>query len=129
MRKILFVFTAGLAIWSCSTVKDTSGPSAGLEQNNQDSTIYEVVIIDNQFDQWYLMNFTPVEDRSDEYYRSKNIMAVANWNGFYNSGKYKRFVDCYIDYWPTIDYGIEVNRRLFWYFKYIEETSGIRLVY
>lgn len=123
MPLILF----GLAAWSCTTTRESAPGNATLKENADDTTTYEVVIIDNQFEQWYLMNFTPSEDRSDEYYRGKNIIAVANWNQYFNTGKYKRVIESYIDYWPAKDYGIEVNRKLYWYFKYIEETTGVPL--
>jgi hypothetical protein len=27
-----------------------------------------------------------------------------------------------------LDYGMDVNRKLYWYFKYIEENTSIRLL-
>lgn len=36
-------------------------------------------------------------------------------------------IESYIDYRPNIDYGIEVNRKLFWYFKYVKSKYGINL--
>jgi len=123
-----FVFgIIALMVWAGSFAQEVKSPSAKLSQNPQDSTEYEVLIIDPQFDQWYLRNFNAAEDRSNEYYHSKNLVAVANWNYFYNTGQYYLIIESYIDYLPHIDYGIEVNRKLFWYFKYVKETFGIKL--
>ena len=118
-----------LLIWACSSVKPTAKTSASLIKNSQDSTEYDIVILDPQFDQWYLTNYNPAKDFSLDYYRSKNLIAVANWNNYYRSGRYTREIDSSIDYQPNIDYGIEVNRKLFWYFKYLEDNYRIRLLW
>ncbi|HOX77537.1 MAG TPA: DUF6146 family protein [Bacteroidales bacterium] len=123
MKKAVILFITVITAAACTSVKN----AGSIDLDTSDSTVYEITIIDNQFDNWYLMNFSPAGDRSNEYYRSMNNLAVSNWNQYYNSGRYKRVIDSYIDYWPTVDYGMEVNRKLYWYFKYIEESSGIRL--
>lgn len=126
--KLRFIFgIMALMVWAGSLAQEVKSPSAKLSPNPQDSTEYEVIITDPQFDQWYLKNFQVGKDRSYEYYRSKNLVAISNWNYFYNTGQYDRIVDSYIDYLPHIDYGIEVNRKLFWYFKFIEESYKIKL--
>lgn len=127
MKKIFLAGIGFLVLLACSTIKESAGDQKGISLDSQDTTTYEVVIIDNQFDQWYMMNFNPSQDRTDEYYRGKNIIAVANWNQYFNAGKYKRVIESYIDYWPAKDYGIEVNRKLYWYFKYVEKTTGVPL--
>jgi hypothetical protein len=43
-------------------------------------------------------------------------------------GRYNRIIGSYINWNPTTDYGIEINRRLYWYFVYYEETFRIRLL-
>lgn len=116
-----------LIAWSCSTVKNTPKTSAIVEKNSQDSTEYELVIIDNHFENWYLLNYSDAKDRTDEYYHNKNLVAVSNWNEYFRGGKYTGVIDSYIFYEPHIDYGIEVNRRLFWYFKFVEDYYKIKL--
>ena len=127
MRMRLFLGMTVLFFWACSPVREVSRTSAILTQSSQDSTEYEVIINDPDFDQWYIINYSPAKDYSDEYYRGKNLVAVVNWNEYYRTGKYSGFIECYLDYRPDIDYGIEVNRKLFWYFKYLQETFKIRL--
>jgi hypothetical protein len=129
MKPAFFLGMITLLIWSCSPVKNVSKSSAVLTPNIKDSTEYELVIIDNHFDQWYQLNYSEAKDRTDEYYHSKNLVAVYNWNDYYQRGKDIEVIDSYINYQPQIDYGIEVNRKLFWYFKYAEDYYGIRLFY
>jgi len=52
---------------------------------------------------------------------------VANWNDYYRTGKHSQVIDSNINYQPNLDYGIEVNRKLYWYFKYVQEEYKIRL--
>jgi len=76
---------------------------------------------------WYNFNYSPARDYSATYYRDQNFGAVINWNNYFNSGRYSRIIESMIDYRPDVDYGIEEDRKLFWYFKYIESTCRIRL--
>jgi hypothetical protein len=127
MKLSFFIGILVVLFWACTPVREVSKTSATLTQNSLDSTEYEILIIDSHFDQWYLINFDPSKDHSNDYYRNKNLIAVANWNDYYRTNRYSQVIDSYINYWSNIDYGIEVNRRLFWYFKYIKENYRIRL--
>lgn len=114
-----------LLVWACSTVKENVKTSASLTQSSQDSTEYEIYIDDLHFDQWYLLNYSEAKDHANDYYRGKNLVAVSNWNDYYHKGRNSAIIDSYINYEPAIDYGIEVNRKLYWYFKYIKDNYGI----
>ena len=127
MKPIFFIGLTALLIWSCSPARQATKTSAILKQSTQDSTEYEILIIDIHFDQWYLLNYSPAKDRSKEYYRSKNLIAVGNWNDYFRIGRYTRIVDSSINYYPDVDYGIEVDRKLYWYFKFIVSTYKIQL--
>lgn len=82
MRTRLLIGMIALLICSCSSVKKTSKTPVTLMQKSQDSTEYEILITDSWFDQWYNLNYTPVKDYSEEYYRSKNLIGVTNWNDY-----------------------------------------------
>lgn len=127
MKLSFFIGIIALMVWSCSPSKEATKTSAELTKSSQDSTEYEVVIIDSGFDLWFLTNYSPSKDRSNEYYRYKNLVAIANWNDYYRLGRYDRVIDSYIDYRPDIDYGIDVNRKLFWYFEYVKSDYRINL--
>ena len=127
MKLSFFIGIMALLVWACSPVKDVSKTSATLTQNSQDSTEYEILILDPRFDQWYLINYSQAKDYSNDYYRIKNLIAVGNWNDYYRKGRYSQVIDSSIDYWPNIDYGVEVNRKLYWYFKYVKNNYRISL--
>ena len=127
MKKLLFTLIILMFAWSCTSSRNTeSVPKSSTV--SIDSTEYEITIIDTEFDTWYLMNYSRSKDFSNDYYRSKNHLGVNNWNDYFNRGRYGRVIENYIYYQYSIDYGIEVNRKLFWYFKFVEEKYRIRLL-
>ncbi len=127
MKKLIIPLFAVLLTCSCSTAKKTASfhANAGIKS---DSTEYEITIIDTEFETWYLMNFAESKDYSNEYYRSRNAIGVSNWNNYYSQGKYHRVIENHIFYNFSLDYGIAVNRKLYWYFKYTEQKFRIRLL-
>jgi hypothetical protein len=93
-----------------------------------DSIKYELIILDPGFDSW-LATKPPMSFYSKEYYETKNKLYVMEWN--YRNQFPMRFGDVYetrIDYYPNIDYGLELNYRLFYYFRYFEETNHMKLL-
>jgi hypothetical protein len=127
MLRITFIGIMAIVIGSCSPVKNASKTSAVLTQTGADSTEYGITIIDPGFETWYLLNYSQAVDRTNEYYRVRNNMAVLNWNDYYRTGKFGNIIDCWIDFRSDVDYGIEVNRRLFWYFKYVTVTYRLNI--
>ncbi len=127
MKNLLALSFLIMLIWSCNTSQKTSKRPTGKIEI-ADSTEYEITIIDPDFDIWYLMNFSPAKDFSNEFYHSKNQIAASNWNNYFIRGRYQRAIDCYLSYNAATDYGIEVNRKLYWYFKYTEYKFNIRLL-
>jgi len=124
-KTIIFLFVLAL-VWSCSPSLKTR-TTKNHTTINIDSTEYEITIIDPEFDQWYTMRYSAARDLSNEIYRSKNQFAVSNWNSYFNQGHYSRVINNPIYYNSFTNYGIEVNRKLYWYFQYIEETYKVPL--
>lgn len=93
-----------------------------------DSIEYELLIFDPGFDSWLAtrpsMNFY-----SQSYYESWNRLYVMEWNSRHmNQTRNGVIYETRIDYDPVIDYGLDLNYRLYYYFKYFEETNKIKLV-
>jgi hypothetical protein len=116
-----------LLLWACTASHPAVKPSASITPRSTDSTEYEILITDLHFEQWYLLNYNQAKDYTNDYYRNKNLIAAGTWNEYYRTGRYTRVIDSSVDYQPTIDYGIEVNRKLYWYFRYVTEQYKIRL--
>jgi hypothetical protein len=104
----------------------TQHVSKNIVQKDKDKDEYEVTIIDNNFDRWFLTNGKPVNFYSREYYRSKNIFYVSSWNSKVTQRYRNSPFEEPINYDPSIDYGLDVDYKLFWYFKYIEDVYGRR---
>jgi hypothetical protein len=128
MFRVLLIGMAALMIRVISPAQETSAMPVRLAHDSLDSTRYELVISDINFDHWYLTNFDQAKDHPDEYYRIKNTGAVQAWNDLYRKGQHSEVIDSWIDYRSDVDYGIELNRKLFWYFKYITTRYEIRLL-
>lgn len=127
MKTLIFSLFILLLTWSCSSSKK-AGSADRHTSVTIDSTEYEITIIDYEFDTWYNLNYSPAKDRSNEYYRAKNLVGVSNWNNYYSRAKYTRVIENYIVFDNSVDYGLEVNRKLYWYFSFVEDKYRIRLL-
>lgn len=130
------IISSGLVagcLLSCSTAKKTvqapKPEKIELAPNDQDSTEYELIIIDPGFESWFNMTHKPVWYYSKDFLASWNYQYVVAWNAkardpfFRDRNPDNPFLN-EIDYRPHIDYGIDLNYKLYNYFKYIEATWG-----
>lgn len=128
MKKMKYFTLFLLLLPACAlfSPRSSQGPADPRIQHDSDSTEYELVVFDPGFETWLLMQ--PRDQRSLEYYKVKNKAYVMEWNYRYsNARRYNGMYESYIDYDPFIDYGYEFEYRLYNYFKYFEETNGVRL--
>ncbi|NOY95214.1 MAG: hypothetical protein GXO81_02340 [Chlorobi bacterium] len=93
-----------------------------------DSVKYELIVFDAGFETWYLTNSHPSWYHSQEYYEMWNQRFVNAWNYEYNSSRYHNLLDAPINYDSNIDYGLEVNHKLFYYFQYVQHVLKIPLL-
>jgi hypothetical protein len=129
MKKLKYFALLLLFIPACALFSPgSSQEAADLQiQPESDSTEYELVVFDQGFETWLLMQ--PSREHSEAYYKSKNRMYVMEWNYRYtNPRRYRCNYDSYLDYDPFIDYGLEFERRLYYYFRYFEESNRVRLL-
>jgi len=96
--------------------------------NPEDSVEYEIIILDVKFDSYLISIAKPMEFYSIEHYKSWNTMYVKTWNARHsNPIRFGDFYDSHIDYDPFTDYGLELNYKLYNYFKFIEYEYKIDL--
>lgn len=127
MRKILYYLAIGLFIIGCSsttktiTKKDTTLPEGAVRIVN-DSLEYEIIIIDIGFEPYLHSIAKSASFYSQSYYETKNKFYVTEWNIRvqtplrYNSSIYENV----IDYNFSTNYGLDVNYKLYSYFKFVE---------
>jgi hypothetical protein len=129
MKKSVFIFLVILiAAWDYGFSQDKNRRYLTIADTmSVDSLEYELIILDPGFEVW-LASQPSKEFYSNDYYARRNRLYVMEWNHRYimpqNNGRY----ETYIDYNPQIDYGLDLNYKLYYYFKYFEETNHVRLL-
>lgn len=145
MKKIIFqigilLFLFGLAFNSCKSSKEileitdkeriafseTVGDTIEIKS---DTTEYEIIIIEPGFNFWLNSIARPKGFYSQPYLENRNQIMVMNWNQRvleplrFNPNLY----ELQINYDPNIDYGYEVNFKLYNYFIYFQRKYNQRL--
>lgn len=96
---------------------------------SNDSLEYEIIIIEPGFDTWLNSVARPEGYYSQNFLENRNWIYVINWNQRvlapfrYNPDLYTM----QIDYDANIDYGYEVNYKLYNYFIYFQRKYNQRL--
>jgi hypothetical protein len=130
MKNILytvFVFLF-ITISGVSGQKDRKVPNAGSDAVPADSVKYELLIFDPGFEAW-LASKPSMNYYSRSFYESRNMLYVMEWNNRYlNPPRNGPVYETLIDYSPKIDYGLDLNYRLYYYFRYFEETNHVKLL-
>ena len=94
-----------------------------------EETEYEIIIIDPGFYTWLNSIARPEGYYSQSFLENRNILMVMEWNrrvlqpGQFNPNLY----ELQIDYKSEIDYGYEVNYKLYNYFIYFQRKYNQRL--
>lgn len=90
---------------------------------------YEIIIIDPGFYTWLKSIARPEGYYDQAFLESRNQLYVLNWNqralGLYNADPNLYLMQ--INYEPGIDYGYEVNYKLYNYFIYFQRKYKQRL--
>lgn len=135
MKKIFYYLAIGLFIAGCSattnttTQNDTKIPDGAVRIAN-DELEYEIIIIDIGFDTYLNTIAKPANFYSQQYYETKNKFYVTEWNiraqnpWRYNSSIYEN----QIDYNFNTNYGLDVNYKLYNYFKFVEYKYKQKLI-
>lgn len=96
---------------------------------SSDEAEYEIIIIEPGFFTWINSIARPEGYYSQSFLENRNQLLVLNWNqramlpGTYSPDLYQM----QIDYQPGIDYGYEVNYKLYNYFIYFQRKYNQRL--
>ena len=89
---------------------------------------YEIIIFDIGFTS-YLATAKPMSFYTQTNLEAKNRVYVTEWNNRarnlirFNSDIYENV----IDYQPNLDYGMEVNYKLYQYFQFAQKKYKMRL--
>ena len=131
MKTKLFFYILALtaAMAACSGPKGV----VAIEPNDEavteeDSISYELIVLDPGFESWYLLHGTPAKYRSQSYYEGWNHQYVSAWNYNATTSRRRSFFQPIHGYERGVDYGFELNHKLFYYFQYVERVLKIPIM-
>ncbi|TXE11927.1 hypothetical protein FUA26_07635 [Seonamhaeicola algicola] len=130
---ILVLLITSVIVLNCNTTKHPANKKNITEQTENlkvsdtvkianEELEYEIIIIDPGYATWLASMARPEGFYSQQYMENRNRIFVIEWNqrvlqpNIYNSNLY----ELQIDYNPQIDYGYEVNYKLYNYFIYFQ---------
>ena len=138
MKALLYIFILLTAIISCKTSKNTTkndNQNIAVTKDNDtvrianDKLEYEIIIIEPGFNYWLLSTARPEGYYSQQFLENRNYIFVTEWNQ--RVLQPQRFspnlYEMQINYQPGIDYGYEVNYKLYNYFIFFQLTYKQRL--
>jgi len=140
MKNFIYLLLVCGFIASCHTSKTTPAKKTDNEKAiNQklsdtvtianDDLEYEIIIIEPGFNYWLVSQARAEGYYSQQYLENKNYQYVIEWNQRVNQPL--RFdpnlYELQIDYQPNIDYGYDVNYKLYNYFIFFQQTYKQRL--
>ena len=140
MKNFLMFLLLGLTVYSCQTTGKTVGQTHDpydtdtLTVDNDtvrianDSLEYEIIVIEPGFSTFLVSQARPEGYYSLSYLENKNKFLVTEYNQRvnqpfrYDTGIYSQE----INYDPQIDYGYEVNYKLYYYFVFLSQHYNQR---
>lgn len=136
MKNLALAACIILIVYSCTISKKTvkaDNSSAQIGDTikiTSDKTEYEIIIIEPGFNVWLNTTARPEGFYNQTYLENKNIFYVQAWNSRvlqpqrYNPNLY----EMQINYQQNIDYGYEVNYKLYNYFIYFQNKYNQNLL-
>lgn len=131
MKNLLILLVFSFVLFQCKSTKTTTQPTKQSVEIAKDSIEYDVIITDIGFEKYLITIAKPMNFYSQDYYESKNRLYVPIYNQHVRTsrtGKWSQIFEQEIDYDPKTNYGLEVNYKLYNYFKFIEYTYKIKLL-
>lgn len=127
MKQNLILLFLVLLIWACA-VKRPVAIQEREHQEESDSVEYELIVFDTGFESWFLTRAKPVNWHEQSWYESWNRQYVQAWNTRRLGYRHRELIDGYINYEPDVDYGPDINHKLFYYFMYVEHVLKIPII-
>jgi hypothetical protein len=129
MKKLIASLVLLAFIVSCKTTekapsqkKDKATTEKDTVRIANDELEYEIIIIEPGFESWLERMAKPEGYYSQEFLEGRNQIYVSEWNRrvLQPSVYDPKLYEMQIDYNPSIDYGYEVNYKLYNYFIYFQ---------
>jgi hypothetical protein len=128
MRKIKIIILIALTALLCAKIYPQKGDTTKMLkiENGKDSTEYDLVVFDPDYST-FLMTQPPKNFYSENYYKSWNGRYVTEWNIRYRQSR-SNLYESYIDYDPNTEYGLDLEYKLYYFFRFFEKKNNVVLV-
>ena len=94
----------------------------------EEETEYELIVLEPGYEAYLVTQF-PMEYYSENYYKTWNQQYVTEWNIRFLSGPHRELFENKIYYDLMTNYGMELEYRLYYFFRFFEDKYDITLVY
>lgn len=129
LSKIVIISFLSLLIVGCAPARLHQPPSSKIVKPEIESDEeHKMIVLDPGFETWFVSRWSPAQDRSYQYYKSWNDQYVVAWNFKATQARYAWFFENVIQYDPHTDYGMEVARKLFYYFRWVESELNVPIL-
>ena len=133
MRILIITILSVLSFVSCYSTQKASNTAVTEEKKltfeaDEDGE-YDIIVFDPQYETYLISIAKPKNFYSEQYYKNKNQLFVSEWNNRH-SQPFRYNPDLYavhIDYDPIKDYGLNLEYKLYNFFKFIEWKYKVRL--
>ena len=131
MKRLFYFLTIICLTLNCSSSQKVADSQKQVDITEDDIVTianeeveYEITIIEPGFNTWLRSIARPKGYYTQKYMEMHNWNFVQEWNNrVLNPQQYNpRLYELQIDYQPSIDYGYDVNYKLFNYFIYFQIT-------
>lgn len=124
---LLLIFTSILIVdLSCSKSLKTVAGNSQTDSLQSDTAEYELLVFNTDYESWLMTHGKNIDFHSKSHYELRNAMYVSLWNANYMSNPTGPF-HFYIEYNTNEDYDKELEYRLYYYFKYVEDLYNIKI--
>jgi hypothetical protein len=131
LKNIAFCIIVLVVFFACSTsqIKQKTSPKEEPVVIANDSIAYEIIIFDTGFTTYLNTIAKPKGYYSQNYLEIKNQLYVSVWNSRVNTpNRYNPTIyENTIEYHSNVDYGYDVNYKLFNYFEFAQRKYRIQL--
>ncbi len=129
MKNAFFILLLCFGIFSCKTSHKTFDTTSNELNTSQDTVRiandnleYEILIIEPGFNSWMMGRAKPEGYYSQSFLENRNTLYVNEWNNRVLQPQRfdPKLYELQIAYSASIDYGYEVNYKLYYYFIYFQ---------
>lgn len=129
MKNLVLLLILSLFSVYCSAQSNPKNEKekSEIKPSKNDDGEWDLTVIDTQFDYFLNAVAKPISQYSESYLKNRNTFLVAEWNSYYNSGRYRNVIESSIDYDPKEKYGIKFEYKLYQVFAYVNWKYGLKM--